>query len=218
MRILLASAAAAAFAFAATPASAQYGGSPQEQVEGAPADAPEMDAAADPDMDADDANQPGKVEGMEGEQYALADVDGDLDVGADVDADVDVDTDMDTDTETDMDAGELQPPVAEEAYDEPGEAVEEAAPEDQGATWQDDGGQDGDGQAYCRRSDGTTGLVVGGGAGALIGSEIGRDGRRYGRHGRRGRGGGTTGAIIGGLVGAVLGSAIERGANEQDCR
>src|ERR1043165_7466339 len=38
MRILLASAAAASFAFAATPAFAQYGGSPTDQVEGAPAD------------------------------------------------------------------------------------------------------------------------------------------------------------------------------------
>jgi len=107
-----------------------------------------------------------------------------------------------------MDAGELQPPALGESYDaaEP----DEAGPEAGGATWQGE-----DGRAYCRRSDGTTGLVVGGGAGALLGREIGRDGRH---NRRRGRGGGTAGAIIGGLIGAVVGSAVERSAAEQGCR
>ncbi len=59
MRILLAGAAAAAFAFAATPAFAQYGGSPAEQVDGAPdeaqfAPAPE-DEADEPAFAEDDA-------------------------------------------------------------------------------------------------------------------------------------------------------------------
>ena len=72
---------------------------------------------------------------------------------------------------------------------------------DQAQTWQGE-----DGRAYCRRSDGTTGLVVGGGAGALIGRGI--DG---GRH----RGAGT---IIGAIAGALIGTAIEQSANQQNCR
>ena len=69
-------------------------------------------------------------------------------------------------------------------------------------------------QTYCRGSDGTTGAVVGGGAGALIGREIGRDGRGY----RGRRRGGTTGTIIGAIAGALVGSAVERSANRQNCR
>ena len=96
----------------------------------------------------------------------------------------------------------------DDADDDDGEAWTDlpAGPDAQGATWQGE-----DGRAYCRRSDGTTGLVVGGGAGALIGREIGRDGRQ---NRRRGRGGGTAGAIIGGLIGAIVGSAVERSASE----
>jgi outer membrane lipoprotein SlyB len=80
---------------------------------------------------------------------------------------------------------------------------EQAEPGDAGQaeTWQGE-----DGRTYCRHSDGTTGLIVGGGAGALIGNGI--DGGR-----RRG-----TGTIIGGIIGAVVGTAIERSANEQSCR
>lgn len=48
--------------------------------------------------------------------------------------------------------------------------------------------------------------MVGGGAGALVGSGI--DGGR-----RRG-----TGTIIGAVAGALVGSAIERSANQQRCR
>ncbi len=198
MRILLASAAAASFAFAATPAFAQHGGSPAEQVDGAPNEAGSAPEGENTLVDvpsyenADEAEIAGKDQA--GEDYALADVDADLDVDADID--------------TDMDRGELQPPPPGETYD----AVEpdEAGPEADGATWQGE-----DGRAYCRRSDGTTGLVIGGGAGALVGREIGRDGRH---NRRRGRGGGTAGAIIGGLIGAVVGSAVERSASEQACR
>ena len=198
MRILLASAAAASFACAATPAFAQYGGSPAEQVEGAPNEAEAAPEGENTYVDvpsyenAEEAEVAGKDQA--GEDYALADLDTDLDV------------------DVDMDASEHQPP-APEAYDEAGEApdgADEAAPEAEGAAWEGEGGQ-----ATCRRSDGTTGLVVGAGAGALVGREIGRDGRGYRR---RGRGGGTAGAIIGGLIGAVVGSAVERGASEQNCR
>ena len=59
-----------------------------------------------------------------------------------------------------------------------------------------------------RCGSGTTGLIVGGAAGALLGREIDRGGRRYRYYGRRGDG--TTGAIIGGAVGALVGRGIAR--------
>ena len=60
-----------------------------------------------------------------------------------------------------------------------------------------------------RCGDGTTGAIVGGAAGALVGREIDRsDGGRYGRY--RGRDSGTTGAIVGGVVGALVGREIDR--------
>ncbi len=61
-----------------------------------------------------------------------------------------------------------------------------------------------DGRYYCRRDNGTTGLVIGAGVGALAGHEI------------AGRGDRTLGAILGGAVGAVVGREIDRGS--LDCR
>jgi hypothetical protein len=61
-----------------------------------------------------------------------------------------------------------------------------------------------DGRTYCRRSDGTTGLVVGGAAGALIGRAIDTQGSR------------TTGTILGAAAGALLGREVERGRSR--CR
>lgn len=61
---------------------------------------------------------------------------------------------------------------------------------------------------YDRCGDGTTGAIVGGAAGALLGRSIDRhDGRGYyrGRHDS-----GTGGAIIGGVIGALAGSEIDR--------
>ena len=55
---------------------------------------------------------------------------------------------------------------------------------------------------YNRRCKGTTGTIIGGVAGALLGREITRD--RY-----RGRSG-TTGAILGGAAGALAGRAIDK--------
>lgn len=63
-----------------------------------------------------------------------------------------------------------------------------------------------DGRYYCRRSDGTTGLVIGAGAGALIGRAI---------DGGRSRAGGT---IVGGVLGALLGRTVEQQRSELRCR
>jgi hypothetical protein len=55
-----------------------------------------------------------------------------------------------------------------------------------------------DGRAYCRRNDGTTGLIVGGLAGGTLGTLIGGQS-------------GLLGALIGGGGGALLGQSIDRG-------
>lgn len=55
-----------------------------------------------------------------------------------------------------------------------------------------------DGRRYCRKSDGTTGLVVGGVAGALVGRTIDTRGDR------------TVGTLLGAAAGAVAGREIER--------
>jgi uncharacterized protein YcfJ len=54
----------------------------------------------------------------------------------------------------------------------------------------------GDGRYYCRRSDGTTGLVVGGLTGAALGNAIGGD---------------TLGTLLGAAGGAALGRSVDRG-------
>jgi hypothetical protein len=56
------------------------------------------------------------------------------------------------------------------------------------------------GQYYCRRPDGTTGLIVGGAAGALLGNAL-TNGRSS-----------LLGTLIGGGVGAALGREVERGS------
>lgn len=55
-----------------------------------------------------------------------------------------------------------------------------------------------DGRYYCRRNDGTTGLLVGGVAGAVVGQGV------------AGRGDRTLGAILGAAGGALLGKAIDQ--------
>ena len=57
-----------------------------------------------------------------------------------------------------------------------------------------------DGRYYCKRDNGTTGLVIGAGVGALAGHEL------------AGRGDRTLGAILGGAIGAVVGREIDRGS------
>src|SRR5688500_12521774 len=61
-----------------------------------------------------------------------------------------------------------------------------------------------DGRYHCRRSDGTTGLIVGGAVGALVGRQL--DGGRQR----------TVGTIVGGAAGALIGREIDRG--ELRCR
>lgn len=62
-----------------------------------------------------------------------------------------------------------------------------------GQTWRGS-----DGRTYCRKPNGTTGLVVGGAAGALVGREIDSRGSR------------ATGTILGAAVGALLGRHVQR--------
>ena len=68
-----------------------------------------------------------------------------------------------------------------------------------GPTWQ---GRDG--RTYCRRSNGTTGLIVGGAGGALVGRAL---------DGGRNR---TMGTLLGAAAGALIGREIQRGRSR--CR
>lgn len=61
-----------------------------------------------------------------------------------------------------------------------------------------------DGRYYCRRSDGTTGLIVGGLAGGVLGNLIAPGGSR------------TLGTVIGAVGGAAAGAAID--TNDVRCR
>ena len=67
-------------------------------------------------------------------------------------------------------------------------------------TWRGD-----DGRYYCRRSDGTTGLIIGGAVGGLIGNSV------AGRHGDK-----TLGVILGAGIGALAGREIDRSGSR--CR
>ncbi|MBA16480.1 MAG: hypothetical protein CMN73_09000 [Sphingomonas sp.] len=69
-----------------------------------------------------------------------------------------------------------------------------------GPVWRGDGGR-----YYCHRQDGTTGVLIGGVAGALIGSSFDRPGE-------------STGALIGGILGAVIGNDIASDNNGRRCR
>lgn len=67
-------------------------------------------------------------------------------------------------------------------------------------TWRGD-----DGRHYCRRNDGSTGLVIGAVLGGVVGHEV------AGRRGDR-----TLGTILGGAAGALLGREVDRGGSS--CR
>ncbi len=57
-----------------------------------------------------------------------------------------------------------------------------------------------DGRTYCRKKDGTTGLLIGGAAGALIGREL------------DGRGDRAMGTVLGAAAGALLGKRVAQGS------
>ena len=62
-----------------------------------------------------------------------------------------------------------------------------------------------DGRTYCKRPNGTTGLLIGGVAGALVGRAIDTRGDR------------TLGTLLGGAGGALAGREIER-SGDRRCR
>lgn len=62
-----------------------------------------------------------------------------------------------------------------------------------GPTWRGSNGR-----YQCRRSDGTTGLLIGGVAGALVGRSIDTHGDR------------TTGTLLGAVAGALLGKSVDK--------
>lgn len=62
-----------------------------------------------------------------------------------------------------------------------------------------------DGRYYCKKKNGTTGLIVGGAAGALLGRSI------------AGRGDNAIGTILGAAGGALLGRSVQRNSSSR-CR
>jgi uncharacterized protein YcfJ len=60
-----------------------------------------------------------------------------------------------------------------------------------------------DGRTYCRKSNGTVGLIVGGAAGALVGRAVDTRGER------------ATGTVLGAAAGALLGREVAR---KRTCR
>ena len=63
-----------------------------------------------------------------------------------------------------------------------------------------------DGRVYCRRPNGTTGLIVGGVAGGVLGNVIAPGGS------------GLLGTVLGAAGGALAGRAVDRSSNETRCR
>ena len=63
-----------------------------------------------------------------------------------------------------------------------------------------------DGRYHCRRSNGTTGLIVGAAGGALIGRSI---------DGGRNR---TAGTVLGAAAGALIGREVQRSRSSRRCR
>ncbi|WP_375396869.1 glycine zipper 2TM domain-containing protein [uncultured Sphingomonas sp.] len=63
-----------------------------------------------------------------------------------------------------------------------------------------------DGRYYCKRSDGTTGLIIGGAAGGVLGNVV---------DGGRNR---VAGTLIGGALGALLGKSVDQQNSDVRCR
>ncbi len=70
-----------------------------------------------------------------------------------------------------------------------------------GPVWRDSRGR-----YRCRRSNGTTGLIIGAAGGALVGRAIDTRGER------------TTGTIVGAVAGALVGREIQRSESRRRCR
>jgi len=70
-----------------------------------------------------------------------------------------------------------------------------------GPTWRDSRGR-----YRCRRSNGTTGLIIGAAGGALVGRAL---------DGGRNR---TTGTIVGAVAGALVGREVQRSSQRRRCR
>jgi Outer membrane lipoprotein len=63
-----------------------------------------------------------------------------------------------------------------------------------------------DGRYYCRRSDGTTGLIVGGVAGGVLGNIIAPGGSK------------TLGTVLGAIGGGAVGAAVDSNNRDVRCR
>jgi len=63
-----------------------------------------------------------------------------------------------------------------------------------------------DGRRYCRKPDGTTGLVIGAVGGALVGRTIDTRGDR------------TAGTVLGAIAGGLAGREIDRNGSRRRCR
>jgi uncharacterized protein YcfJ len=63
-----------------------------------------------------------------------------------------------------------------------------------------------DGRTYCRKKNGTTGLVIGAAGGALLGRAVDTRGER------------TTGTVLGAVAGALAGREIARNRSVRRCR
>ena len=66
--------------------------------------------------------------------------------------------------------------------------------------------RDGKGRLRCKRSNGTTGLIVGAAGGALVGRAIDKHGER------------ATGTILGAAAGALIGREVDRSRSGYRCR
>lgn len=66
--------------------------------------------------------------------------------------------------------------------------------------------RDSQGRYRCRRSNGTTGLIIGAAGGALVGRAIDTHGER------------TTGTIVGAVAGALVGREVQRSRSSRRCR
>jgi hypothetical protein len=84
-------------------------------------------------------------------------------------------------------------------YDDRGRYYEPRRVSRQDRVWRGD-----DGRYYCRRDNGTTGLIIGAAGGALLGREVDSQGNR------------AVGTILGAALGGLLGREIDRG--EARCR